>query len=300
MSSLFGTNLEQEKKSAAKRGGGMTSTRREPRDQATHSGLAASLWQTSARWCDLFWACQVASQKQARCLADVERDGHDLATLSGFTCMLALRLLKGGRRIALVMDPHGKDDPHPHIGQRSHSYGMTFAFSALALVILPGPRLALRGLPGKLVQRIAQRFNAAQTSMRLGVHAALKQHGRGSSQRLQTAGILIPLAIITDFGKPPRGQSLAGTRQARKELMVLMGQKKGLNLFIVLSNLLEQRQQLTHQHQHQARFGARDHGIGLQMGLMQPLEDRSRDRLRIGMLGLPEDFLDLFRRNGHR
>src|SRR5947207_1686951 len=181
MSSLFGTNLEQEKKSADKRGGGMTSTRREPMDQATHTGLAASLWQTSARWCDQFWACQVASQKQAGCLADVERDGHDLATLGCFTCMLPLRLLKGGRLIALVLDPHGKDDPYPHIGQRSHSYGMTFAFRSLALVIVSGPRLALRGLPGKLVQGIAQRFDAAQTSMRFGVHAAFKHHARGSS-----------------------------------------------------------------------------------------------------------------------
>src|SRR5260370_13678226 len=90
-------------------------------------------------------------------------------------------------------------DPDPHICQCSHGDRMTFAFSALALVILHGPRLALRGLPGKLVQRIAQRFDAAQTSMRLGVHPALKQHGRGSSQSLQEAFILIALAIITDF-----------------------------------------------------------------------------------------------------
>src|SRR6266568_1055270 len=158
MSSLFGTNLEQEKKSEDKRGGGMTSTRREPRYQATHTGLAATLSETSARWHGLFWACQGESQKQAGCLADVERDGHDLAALSYFACMLPLRLRKGGRLIALVMDPHGKDDPDPHIGQRTDGHRMTFAFRSLALVIVSGPCFTLGGLPGKLVQSIAQRF----------------------------------------------------------------------------------------------------------------------------------------------
>ena len=136
--------------------------------------------------------------------------------------------------------------------------------------------------------------------MRFGVHPALKQHGRGSSQCLQTACILVARAIITDFRQQSWSQAFACTRQARKDLMVLMGQKKGANLLVILSNLLDQRQQLTHQHQHQTRFGAGDHGISLQMWLVQPLKIVAATGSRIGMLRLSEDPLDLFSRSGHR
>ena len=78
-----------------------------------------------------------------------------------------------------------------------------------------------------------------------------------------------------------------------------MRQKKGANLLIILRNVLDQRQQLTHQHQHQARFGARGDGISLQMWLVQPLDDRGGDRDRIGMLRSSEDLCDLFSRSGH-
>src|SRR5258707_4601829 len=261
----------------------MSSTWHEPVYHAAHACQAASLSLTGARLRGLFWACPVESEKNAGGLALVERDQHELGPLSRWACMLLLCVLKGGRLIAAVMQPHGKDDPDPHIGKRSNRYRMAFAFCSLALVILHGPRLALRGLPGKLVQRIAQRFDAAQTAMRLGVHPALKEHRRGSSQSLQTAGILIARAIIPNFQKPPRGQPFACTRQARKDLVVLMGQKKGLNLLTVLSNLRDQRQQLTHQYQHQPRFGPSGHGISLQVWLMHPLDNLGGDQGGIGM-----------------
>src|SRR6266571_3399647 len=300
MSSLFGTNLRAREKSAEKRGGDMTSTRHEPVSHATRRGLAASLSQTSARWSGLFWACPVESQKQTGFLARVERDQHDVEPLSRLACMLALRLLKGGALIAAMMQPHGKDDPDPHIGQRPDSHCMAFAFSSLTLVIVPGPRLTLRGLPSKLMKRIAQGFDAPQATMRFGVHAALIQHGRGSPQRLQTAGILVAASIIPDLSQQSWSQTLAGTWQALKDLMVLMGQKKGVNLLVVLRNLLDQRQQLTHQRQHQPRFGARGDGIRLQVRLMHLLENGDRHHFRIGMLCLSEDLLDLFQRSGHR
>ncbi len=56
------------------------------------------------------------------------------ADLSNFACMLLLGLLKGGRLIALVMQPHGEDDPNPHVGKRTHSYRMAFAFSSFAFI----------------------------------------------------------------------------------------------------------------------------------------------------------------------
>src|SRR2546421_4315301 len=218
----------------------MTSTRHEPVYHATHGCQAASLSETSARLRGLFWACQGESPKNAGFLAHVECDQHDLEPLSGFACMLSLRLLKGATLIALVMDPHGEDDPHPHVGQRTYRHGVAFAFCAFALVIVSSPWFTLRGLPGELMQGIAQGFDTAQASMGFGVHPALIEHRRGSPQGLQTACILVARAIIPDFGQQSRSQVLACTGQAFKDLMVLMGQKKGVNLFVVVSNLLDQ------------------------------------------------------------
>ena len=214
--------------------------------------------------------------------------------------MQLLGLLKGGGLIALVMHPHGKNDPDPYIGKCTHRHRMALAFSTLALVILHGPWFTLRCLPGELMQAIAQGLDTAQSPVRVGVHPALKEHRRGPRQRLQTTGILIAASIIPDFCQQSWSQTFACTWQALKELMVLMGQKKGVNLFVVLRNLLEQRQQLTHQHPKQTRFGAGDHGIGLQVGLVQPLDNLLGDDRRIGMLCSSQDLLDLLRRSGYR
>src|SRR6266581_54699 len=167
----------------------MSSTWHEPVYHAAHGCQAAALSLTATRLRGLKWACQVESQKNAGVLALVEREQHELGPLSRSACMLLLCVLKGGRLIALVMQPHGKDDPDPHVGKRSHGDRMAFAFSSFALIILHGPRFTLGRLPGKLMQSIAQRFNTAHPPMRFGIHPALEQHGRGSTQRLQTAGI---------------------------------------------------------------------------------------------------------------
>jgi hypothetical protein len=248
-------------------------------------------------------AAQLKSGKLNSLLGQPERLDHDPrldAVLSRSARMLLLCSLKDGAHIALMMDPHGENDPDPHIGKRSDSHGMAFALCSLTLVIVSGPRFTLRGLPSELMQSIAQGFDTAQAAMRFGVCPALKQYGRGSSQSLQTAGILVAASLIADFGQQWRGQTLACTRQARKDRMVLMGQKKGGNLLVILSNLLDQRQQLTHQHQQQPRFRPGGHRISLQMRLMQLLENRSRDRSRMRMPGLSEGLLDLCDRSGHR
>src|SRR5437660_12101039 len=101
MSSLFGINLRAREKLAEKRDGEMTSTRHEPVYHATRGCQAASLSLTAARLRGLLWACPVESQKNAGFLARVGRDQHDLEPLSGFGCMLLLRLLKGGGIITL-------------------------------------------------------------------------------------------------------------------------------------------------------------------------------------------------------
>src|SRR5690242_11538620 len=251
----------------------MSSTRHEPVYHATHGCQAASLSLTAVSLRGLFWACQVESQKTAGFLACLDRMHRHQKHLSRFACMLPLRLLKGGRLIALVMHPHGEDDPDPHISKRTHSHRMAFAFSSFALVVLLGPRFTLRRLPSELMQGIAQGFDTAQPSMGFGVHPALIEHWRGSTQGLQTACILVALSIIPNFCQQSRSQALACTWQALKEGVILMGQKKGVNLLVVLSNLFNEWQQLTHQGHHQARFGPGDDGIGLQMRLLQALND---------------------------
>ena len=273
MSSLLRINLEQAKKSEEKRGGAMSSTRHEPVYHAAHACQAAALSLTATRLRGLFWACQVESQKNAGVLALVERDQHELGPLSRSACVLLLCVLKGGRLIAAATGPYGKDDSDPHVGQCSNRDAMAFAFSTFALVIVSGPCFTVCRLPGELMQGIAQWFDTAHAPMRFGIHPTLKEHGRGSSQGLQTAGILVARAIIADFRQQSRGQAFACTRQARKELMVLMRQKKGANLLVILLDLLKQRQQLTHQRQHQTRFGAGCHRIGLQMGVLKPLDN---------------------------
>ena len=165
-------------------------------------------------------------------LALVERDQHELGSLSCSACMLLLRVLKGGHLVALVMHPHGEYDPDPHISKRSNRDAMAFAFSTFALVIGAGPRFTVCRLPGELMQGIAQRLHTAHAPMRFGIHPALKEDRRGSSQRLQAAGILVARAIIADFGQQSRSQAFACTRQACTELVILMLQKKGVDLLV--------------------------------------------------------------------
>src|SRR5437588_1056710 len=43
---------------------------------------------------------------------------------------------KDRRIVALLLDPDGKNDPDPEIGQCSHSNGMTFALSSFALRVV--------------------------------------------------------------------------------------------------------------------------------------------------------------------
>src|SRR5437764_2824342 len=255
---------------------------------------------TDLRFRDRVRAQQEMSQQTAEFLAGMTGMQTHPKQLGSSACVLLLCLFKGGRLIGLVMLPYGKDDPDPDIGQCSDRDGMAFAFIALPLVVVGCPRFTLCRLPSKLLKCVAQRFDTTQSAMSFGVHPALKQHRRGSPQSLQTACILVALPIIPDFGQQSRSQMLACAWQALKDLVVRMGQKKGLNLLVILSNLLDQWQQLTDQRQHQTRFGTRRHCISLQMGLVQPLKNAGRHCSRIGMTSRRKHFLYLLTRSCYR
>src|SRR5258708_20581828 len=98
---------------------------------------------------------------------------------------------------------------------------------SLALVVGQRPGFLPRGLPGKLVERIAQRFHAGEAFVRFGVMATLERHRSGPGQGLDTGGIGVPRALIAPFGKPPGSQVLARTGKRTPELVVRMAQKKG-------------------------------------------------------------------------
>src|SRR5260221_12667404 len=190
----------------------MISTRHEQGYHAAQRCQAASLSLTALRWRGLFWACQVESPKNVGFLALLEGDQHEQGPLGRSACMLLLCMLKGSRLIAAPIGPQGKDDPDPDIGKRPHGDGMAFAFSPFALVVIFGPGFTLRRLPGELMKRVTQRFDATQSAMCFGVHPALIEHRRGSSQSLQTPGRLVAFAIIADFCQQSRSQTFACTR----------------------------------------------------------------------------------------
>src|SRR5690349_4118767 len=126
----------------------MHSIRHEQVYHAAVSCQAASLSLTGLSLRGLKRACQIESQKNGGFLAPVSRDQYEPEFLGGSTCMKLLGLFKSSCLIALVIGPHGKNDPGPNVGQCSYRHRVTFAFSSLALVIVPGPRFTLRCLPG--------------------------------------------------------------------------------------------------------------------------------------------------------
>ncbi len=242
-------------------------------------------------WVDgMIKICQVTDADTAGPVVRSPRADRWLAmetALGSSAGMVLLSQLKGRRLITLSMGPHRKDDPDPHIGKRPYGNGVAFALCSFTLIVVLSPRFALSTLPRKLIQGVAQRFNAAQPTMSFGIHPTLVEDRRGPCQCLQTAGILVALTIIANLRKPPWSQMLSSTRQTLEDGVILMGQKKGVDLFVIVGNLFHEWQQLAHQGQHQARFGASEDHIGLQLRLLQQLDHRSRS---IGWMGMPRLF----------
>src|ERR1051326_571433 len=85
----------------------------------------------------------------------------------------ALSLHKGTPLIGFPLLPHGKNNAHPNICQSTHRHAVTLALSTLALIIRLGPGLLLGRKPGKLVQGVAQRFEAGKAHMDGGILATL-------------------------------------------------------------------------------------------------------------------------------
>ncbi len=264
---------------------------------------AASLSLTARRLHGLKKTCQVEGQKTGCCFASQGStrtawgSGQQLCSMF---CVETLCCFKGAGLIGLLLVPDGKNDPDPQVGKRTHCLGVTFPFLAKAMVVVLGPGFRLRTLPSKLVQRIAQRLDTGIASVWLGILAAFIGHRGGAGQCLQTGCVLVARAIIPNFWKPARGQPLSSTRQGAKDLVVFMRQKKALDLLVIAGNLLKQGQQLSEQHQQQARLGASGDGVSGQMGLLERLEDLGGYLFGGGMTRLGEQLGELLLRGAHR
>lgn len=124
---------------------------------------AASLSLTARRLHGLKKACSGEGKNTGRFASQRQ------ALLRHFAGMHMSGRLKSRAIIGLMRGEHGEDDPRPNIGERTDGHAMTFPFCPFALVIRFGPGFLLGALPGELMQRIAQRFDTAQTTVRLGV-----------------------------------------------------------------------------------------------------------------------------------
>src|SRR5579885_1386286 len=167
--------------------------------------------------------------------------------------MGALGSLKRLGLITCLALPHAINDAHPNVSQSPDSHAVAFPLCAFALIVRACPGFLPCALPSKLIERVAQRLHTGKAFVGFGVIAALKGHRRCASQGLYTAGIGIAAAVLAPLSKYARSQPLACTGQARKDGLVLMSQKKGLDLFLVSRNVLDHHQQLLHQREQQAR-----------------------------------------------
>src|SRR5579863_1453616 len=219
------------------------------------------------------------------------------ASWSGYSrSMPVLSCYKRASLIGFFLDPQRENDSHPDIGQRSDGHTVALALLAFAVVVVLRPSLGSRTLPCKLIQGVAQRLDTGEALMDARVIAALKGNRRGASQGLDTACIDIALAIIAPFRQQAGSQSFASAGQGMEDLIVFMLQKKRGDLLIVGRDLLQQRQQLSDQSQHQARLRANGDVISGQLWLVQSLVDLWRNLQSGGMPSLGKRLSQLFDR----
>ncbi len=115
--------------------------------------------------------------------------------------MSLLCRLKNGALVVDLILRHPEENSHPDVCQTADRHAMALALRSFALVVGFGPRFAKRGLPGKLMQHIAQRLHTGKTFVRFGKVATLEGDRSCACQFLYTLGILIPTSVIAPFGK---------------------------------------------------------------------------------------------------
>src|SRR6266704_1954940 len=214
-------------------------------------------------------------------------------------CMTALSCRKSGWIIAGAVEPHGIDDPHPYVRQRSYRHRMALAFGSLAPVVVQRPRFFQSRLPGKLVERIPQWLQARIAFVYFRVVATLEGDRSRSRQRLQAGCISIACAVLSDFGQQSRRKPLACTWKTAEDFVVFMAQKKSSNFLIILCDLLDQWQQLADQRQHQTRLSACRNDISDELRLMQQFDKLLCCLRRMGMMLFSQERFDLLCRSSH-
>src|SRR5260370_8287947 len=189
MSSLFWANLRAEKNQKKREVEKCIQQGMKECTTQAQGCQAASLSLTALSLRGLKRACQVESPKNAGILARGEATSLDQRLLGRSAGVLLLCQFKGRRLITLSTGPHRKEDPHPHIQTFPYADIVAFALHSFALIVVLSPCFTLGRLSRTLMQGVAQRFDATQPTMSLGIHATLIQHWRCSFQCLQTACI---------------------------------------------------------------------------------------------------------------
>jgi hypothetical protein len=235
----------------------------EPVYHAASQCQAASLSLTRRRLHDQKKACSAKGKKTG---GFASQEGLEL---SGTGSMELPAGFKSRCVVGVLAGPHGKNDAQPQIGERAHRHRVTLAFSPFALVVGFGPRFAQGRLPGEQVEHIAQWLQASGTAMGLLVIATLLYDRSRSSQRLKRSCISIAIPIISQFRQQSGSQAFACSGQALNNVAVLVRQKKSFDILIVRSDLLNKRQKLTDQNQHQTGFRAGGNRISRQLWLVQ-------------------------------
>src|SRR5262249_49680243 len=100
------------------------------------------------------------------------------------------------RRVGALSEPHRMDDTHPSSGQGTHGHAVTLALAPLALVVRLRPGLLEGGLPGELIQHIAEGFDTDRAAMGFCIVAALVGHWRRARQGLDASRTQIPLPVV--------------------------------------------------------------------------------------------------------
>lgn len=115
--------------------------------------------------------------------------------------------------VAGVCLPHLPDDLDPPLAQAAQGLGVAFAFLSQGVVVGLGPYAVLGALVREEVHRVTQAAVACATDVGLFDFAALKAHGGGACDALQSLCIVVEGAVAADFAQQSWCELRPGTRQ---------------------------------------------------------------------------------------
>jgi hypothetical protein len=138
--------------------------------------------------------------------------------------MLAFGSQKDRWLVRFLLVPHSKDDADPDMSQGANGHAMAFSLLSFPVVVISRPGFLLSALPGKLVQRIAQRFDAGKPLMnrscclthkvaKTGRYASEEEKGKDMCPILREAQETWKPLIVRDVSMSPGPLSVSLARE---------------------------------------------------------------------------------------